>query len=279
MRRDRDLESELEELGSRIEYPPTPDLAGAVLRRLEEGDRTPRRRGFGLPDLSARWAAAAALLLFLAVPLLSPATRETFSGWFVAAEPPAADGGKPQDAAVEPGDAAPGPSREDGVALVYSSRPGLPSLGGTGIGLVLTEVPGDLESAYLETRSATGFEEVNVDGGRGFWYPEGHHPAPPVVGRSWHPRADVLLWEREGRALRMEANLPTAEAVRIAGSTRYEMRIGGERRGGGAAPAAEEFAAGEASVPGDWAAQGDFDRKIVKTAELGIRAEDVRESA
>jgi hypothetical protein len=32
-------------------------------------------------------------------------------------------------------------------------------------------------------------------------------------------------------------------------------------------------------VPGDWAAQGDFDRKIVKTAELGIRAEDVRESA
>ena len=46
-----------------------------------------------------------------------------------------------------------------------------------------------------------------------------------------------------------------------------------------AAPAAEEFAAGEASVPGDWAAQGDFDRKIVKTAELGIRAEDVRESA
>jgi hypothetical protein len=273
MRRDRDLERELEDLGSRIEYPPTPDLAGAVLRRLEEGDRTPRRRGFGLPDLSARWAAAAALLLFLAVPLLSPATRETFSGWFVAAEPPAADGGKPQDAAVEPGDAAPrpssseraepiganrglgeritlreararagdaapvllpramklgepdevyalGPSREDGVALVYRSRPGLSSLGGTGIGLVLTEVPGDLESAYLETRSATGFEEVNVDGGRGFWYPEGHHPAPPVVGRSWHPRADVLLWEREGRALRMEANLPKAEAVRIAGSTR-----------------------------------------------------------
>lgn len=261
MRRDRELERELGELGSRIEYPPTPDLAGAVLRRLEEGDRTPRRRGFGLPDLSARWAAAAALLLFLAVPLLSPATRETFSGPFVAG--PAADGGKPQGVAVESGDGAPRPSspgraesitlREararagdgapvllprakelgepdevyalgrpsrGGVALVYRSRPGLPPLGGTGIGLVLTEVPGDLESAYLETRSATGFEEVNVDGGRGFWYPEGHHPAPPVVGRSWHPRADVLLWEREGRALRMEANLPKAEAVRIAGSTR-----------------------------------------------------------
>src|SRR5918997_5610862 len=46
-----------------------------------------------------------------------------------------------------------------------------------------------------------------------------------------------------------------------------------------AAPAVGEFAAGEASVPGDWAAQGGLDRKIVKTAELGIRAKNVRESA
>jgi hypothetical protein len=46
-----------------------------------------------------------------------------------------------------------------------------------------------------------------------------------------------------------------------------------------AAPAAEEFAADEAVVPEDWASQGNFDRRIVKTAELGIGAEDVRESA
>src|SRR3712207_6889310 len=88
MRRDRELERELGELGSRIEYPPTPDLARAARRRLEEEERTPRRGGFGLPTLSARWAAAAALLLLLAVPLLSPATRETFSGPFVAGPGP-----------------------------------------------------------------------------------------------------------------------------------------------------------------------------------------------
>jgi hypothetical protein len=269
MRRDRDLERELEELGARIEYPPTPDLAGAARRRLEEEggqERTPRRGGFGLPPLWARWAAAAALLLFVGIPLLSPVARETFSDWFVAG--PAADGGKPRGAAVESGDAAPRPSsskraepvganrgfgeritlhearagddapillpeamdlgapdevyalgapREGGVALVYRSRPGLPPLGDTGIGLLLTEVPGDLESAYLP-RSATGFEEVKVDGGRGYWYPEGR--APPVVGSSWHPRAGALLWEREGRALRLEADLPKAKAVRIAESTR-----------------------------------------------------------
>jgi hypothetical protein len=266
MQRDRDRERELGELGSRIEYPPTPDLARAARRRLEEGDRTPRRGGFGLPPLWARWAAAAALLLFVGIPLLSPAAREMFSGPFVAG--PAADGGKPQGAAVESGDAAPRPSsseraepvganrgfgeritlqearagddapillpeamdlgapdevyalgapREGGVALVYRSQPGLPPLGDTGIGLLLTEVPGDLESAYL-TRSASGFEEVKVGGGRGYWYPEGR--APAVVGSSWHPRAGVLLWEQEGRALRLEADLPKAEAVRIAESTR-----------------------------------------------------------
>ena len=266
MRRDRDLERELGDLGARIEYPPTPDLARAARRRLEEEDRASRRGGFGLSPLWARWAAAAALLLFVGIPLFSPAAREMFSGWFVAG--PAADGGKPQGAAVESGDAAPRPSAseragpvgadrgfgeritlhearagddapillpeamdlgapdevyalarspERGVALVYRSQPGLPPLGDTGIGLLLTEVPGDLESAYL-TRGATGLEEVKVDGRRGYWHPEGR--VAPVAGSSWHPRAGVLLWEREGRALRLEADLPKAEAVRIAESTR-----------------------------------------------------------
>jgi hypothetical protein len=263
---DRELERELGELGSRIEYPPTPDLARAVRRRLDEGDRTPRRAGFGFPPLWARWAAAAALLLVVGIPLFSPAAREMFSTSYMAAPP--SDGGKPQGAAVESGDAAPRPSsseraepvganrgfgeritlqearagddapillpeamdlaapdevyalgalREGGVALVYRSQPGLPPLGDTGIGLLLTEVPGDLESAYL-TRSATGFEEVEVDGRRGYWHPVGR--VAPVVGSSWHPRAGVLLWEREGRALRLEADLPKAKALRIAESTR-----------------------------------------------------------
>ena len=271
MRRDRELERELGELGSRIEYPPTPDLARAARRRLEEEDRTPRRGGFGLPTPSARWAAAAALLLFLAVPLLSPAMRETFSGPFVAG--PAADGGKPQGVAVESGDAASRPSSSGraepigarlgfgepitlreararagdgapvllpqaielgepdevyalgrpsrgGVALVYRSRPGLPPLGGTEIGLVLTELPGDLESRYLEeAMSMRGFEEVSVGNGGGYWIADGRRLAPPDH-RTWRPRAGVLLWEQEGRALRLEADLPKGEAIRIAESTR-----------------------------------------------------------
>jgi hypothetical protein len=54
-----------------------------------------------------------------------------------------------------------------------------------------------------------------------------------------------------------------------------------DREMGRVAPAASEaeFAAAQSGVPEDWAEQQDFDRKIVKTAELGIRAEDVRDSA
>ena len=54
-----------------------------------------------------------------------------------------------------------------------------------------------------------------------------------------------------------------------------------EREAGQARPAASdaEFAVAEPGATEDWAAQQDFDRKIVKTAELGIRAEDVRGSA
>jgi hypothetical protein len=271
MRRDRDLERELGELGARIEYPPTPDLARELRRQLEEEGEEERRRRrgwFRFPDPISRLAAAAALLLVLGVPVLSPAMRETFSSWFV--EGQSAAGGGPSGVAVESGDAAPRqssseeappvgsnrgfgepitlrearaaqdapillpeamklgvpdevyalePSSGGGVVLVYRSRPGLPPLGDSGIGLVLTERTGDLGSTYLEeARSVNGFEEVNVGGERGYWIP--HGSAPSVVGSAWHPRADVLLWEREGQALRLQADLSKREAIRIAESTR-----------------------------------------------------------
>jgi Domain of unknown function (DUF4349) len=41
----------------------------------------------------------------------------------------------------------------------------------------------------------------------------------------------------------------------------------------------EKLGVPESGMPEDWTAQQDFDRKIVKTAELGIRAENVRDSA
>lgn len=280
---DRDLERELRELGSRVEYPPTPDLARAVRSRLdEEGGSAPPRGWFDLPV--ARWAAVAAVVLIAAVPVLSPAARDTVAGWFEGGQ--ASSGGEalsggraaggPEDATVmmeedaesradvpqsaggpempasggeTPSSArgpgfgeriplreaetrlegrelllpearglevpdevyANGPSRSGGVVLVYEAGSGLPSEGDAGVGLVLTEVPGSLESAYRRggdlADARTG--EVSVGDGRGYWAPSGGRHLP-----------NALFWERGGLALRLEAGLPKREMIGVAESVR-----------------------------------------------------------
>lgn len=84
---ERDLEQELGELGSRIDYPAPPGLARAARRRIDEEneERAARQRGFRFPATSPPWAAAAAMfLVFLTVPVFSPAARDALTGWLVA---------------------------------------------------------------------------------------------------------------------------------------------------------------------------------------------------
>ena len=277
----RDLERELRELGSRVEYPPTPDLARAVRDRLDE-DEAPRRGWLDLPVV--RWAAVAAVVLIAAIPVISPAMRDTVTGSFEHGQAPAGgqaadgagepssrsgsggegtlvgEGGKPAAEAAQPGsgDGAPpsggdlaygeriplreagsklagselllpealqapdrvyagSSSRDGGVVLVYLARPGLPSMGGTGVGLVLTEVPGSVKSAYF--RGGTpAVEEVRVGDGRGYWVQAGGLPSP--AHRTGDMPGNVLFWERGGLALRLAADLPKEEMVRIASSVR-----------------------------------------------------------
>ena len=72
------LEGELAELGSRIEYPPTPDIARTVRRRLDE-EAAPRPGPRRVLRTLARpgWAAAAAATVLLCLTALSPALRST----------------------------------------------------------------------------------------------------------------------------------------------------------------------------------------------------------
>ena len=262
--REHELERELRELGSLIDYPPTPDAARAARRVLDEqeGER-PRRFPLTLPTL--RWAAVAtAFVLVVAVPALSPTMRATVSDWFVAGEP-AVDGSSaereseanaPVSEDSKSGEADTSPaltpqfsgeritlrdaqartegmlllprmpkvgkpdeiytSPKGGVVLVY--KEGLPPLGDTGISLVLTQVPGDLEPAYLAGETAVGskLDSVMVDGHPGYWGPAERLPSEMdrrLLG-------NVLLWEQRGVALRLEANLPKEQAVRIAESVR-----------------------------------------------------------
>ena len=111
-----------------------------------------------------------------------------------------------------------GDPREDGVTLVYRAGPELPPLGDTGVGLILTQRIGGVESEYLpeEGRPERGFEMVEVGGEPGYWAPAGRDSS----SRSGLLGGSVLLWERGDRALRLEADLPEEEAIRVAESVR-----------------------------------------------------------
>lgn len=257
---DRELERELRELGSLIDYPPTPNVARAARNMLDEAaNEQSRRLRRAFPTM--RWAAvAAAFVLVVAVPTLSPGLRATVSDWFVAedfqstgvdagsperqseAGTPAADVSKsattPAQAPQFSGERISvreaqarmdgtlilprtpelgkpeeiytvGTASKEGVMLVY--KYGLPPLGDTGIHLVLTEVPGDLEPAYLTGRTTAGskFDRVTVDGNPGYWRSAGNR----LPGQ-------ILLWEQGGVALRLEANVKKEQAIRIAESAR-----------------------------------------------------------
>jgi len=81
---DEEAERRLRDLGARMEYPPTPDVASAVRRRLEEEERPPasRRTLRWPPFLAPRWTAVAAALVVICVLALSPTLRNTLSGPF-----------------------------------------------------------------------------------------------------------------------------------------------------------------------------------------------------
>jgi hypothetical protein len=79
---EEEIEKRLRDLGARIDYPPTPDLASAVHRKLDAEEQP--RRALRWPSFSApRWMAVAAALVLISVVALSPALRTTLSDLFV----------------------------------------------------------------------------------------------------------------------------------------------------------------------------------------------------
>jgi hypothetical protein len=205
-RRELDLERALAELAADLEFPPTPDLAGAVAARLDEAPARARRRPAG------RWgwrrlavAGLAAVLLAAAVLVASPGTREAVArrlglrgvGVELGGPPPPTvttrpgqrlDLGLGERVTLEearrrvgfpvlvPGAAGfrqPAAVYVDQavpaggrVDLVYRARPGLPASPFTDVGLLITEFQGQPSPDFIKKTTILGQVEEVTVGGQ-----------------------------------------------------------------------------------------------------------------
>jgi len=252
---DVELERALRELGPRYPYPPTPNLAVAVRRRIVARPAPPvRRLALWRDPLRLALAAAVVLVLLGAAALINPTTRDAIAHFFHVrgvivsrvSPLPSLSPGTPLDLgrrttmadaqsslsftiAVPPALGAPDavyvvtgiPGGE--VALAYAPRPGIPLVKQTGLGLLITEFRGDLLPGFLtkEVGPSTTLQETSVNGDPGWWVAgEPHTVFVRVSGTDYQVQlrmaANTLIWAHGGVTYRIESGLSKADAFRIA---------------------------------------------------------------
>jgi hypothetical protein len=246
-----ELELELREL--RVEWPETPDLAGAVQGRLTAP--ASRRSWFARP--AWQLAVACVALLIAVVMAIPPAraavldllgfssvriTREEpqpsrFGQALVLGDPVTLDrarGALPvvvPDAVGRP-DAVylyEHPTMGPRVDMIYRARPGLPTSSNTGAGMLITEFQARAEP-YIEKSAGTGakVERLTVDGDPAFFISGAPHgfayTVPGTDNTNFEEQrlaGNTLLVDRsDGILLRIEADISRDRAVEIAESMR-----------------------------------------------------------
>lgn len=254
-----ELEQALVRLGADIAFPETPDVSGAVRRRLAE--RPPRRR-FRLPERRTLALAFVVLAVAAGAAMAVPPARTAILEFFhlrgatvqrVETLPEARDrlaislelghrvpvvDGRPRvkfpyllvpgalgtpDAAYY-SDAVPGGK----VSLIYKPSAGLPVSRFTRVGALVTEFRGDLAPDLVKkvADQATRFEQLSVRGHRAFWLEGGPHVVifrtqEGSVGDDEARLAGNTLLVQHGRVLvRIEGNMSRERAVAIAESLR-----------------------------------------------------------
>jgi hypothetical protein len=135
---------------------------------------------------------------------------------------PAAGLGQPD--AVYVNEAVPSGGRVD---LVYRARPGLPASPFTDVGLLITEFQGQPTPEFLKKVTTMGVvEQVTVGGEPGYWFSGEPHfftyqdAAGTLREEQTRLAGNTLIWQRGDLTLRLEGELPKAEAIRIAESMR-----------------------------------------------------------
>ena len=113
------------------------------------------------------------------------------------------------------------------VDLVYRARPGLPASSFTDAGLLITQFRGEPEPDFIKKVAGAGMVQfITVGGGPGYFFSGEPHffSYRDASGQFREERTrlagNTLIWQRGDLTLRLEANLPLAEAVRIAESMR-----------------------------------------------------------
>jgi hypothetical protein len=247
-----ELERALQDLGARIDYPPTPELAPGVRTRLaaRPTHRPIWRRRRLVLVLAVLLAALGAAM---AVPQARTAILEFFGLRGATVERVVLLPEVPPDGSLALGEPVSleeardrvsfpvlvpellGPPDEVYVAddvprvsLVYRHDTKVPTTTGEGIGLLLTEFRGDLAPQLIEKMVAAGtnVEELTVDGAPGLWISGEPHvllyrdERGDVREETLRLAGNTLLFERGNLLVRIESSLSKAEALEVAASLR-----------------------------------------------------------
>jgi hypothetical protein len=247
-----ELERSLRLLGDAVAFPEAPDVSEAVQRRLgglRPERRRPRRRTLVLAFAVVALAIGAAM----AVPPARTAILEFFGlrgatvqrvdslptvtqpdspdpgSQLLLGEPlPVEDERLLVPAALGRPDAAYAAEEDYGLrlTLVYGPGDGVPRSQYTGVGILVTEFDGAIDTRYLDKMvdADTSVEQLTVGGNRALWLEGGPHfvvfrtesgEIGEDVGRL---AGNTLLLEHEGMLVRIEGQIDRAQAIEIAES-------------------------------------------------------------
>ncbi len=117
---------------------------------------------------------------------------------------------------------------EGRLSFVWSATPTLPELAEPGVGLILSEFRGSLDSGYFQKiiSQGTTITTVSVDGEPAYWISGTAHEIVYVGADgqaafdSRRSVGDTLLWTRDDVTYRLESGLDRAATIAIAASIR-----------------------------------------------------------
>jgi hypothetical protein len=239
-----ELERQLALLRDDVQWPATPDLAGAVAARIG-GEPHRRRRALALRRVTVAAAALVAVLAIAATLAAAPGVRARIERWLgigavrververLPAVGPGRDLGLgarttlaaarrtarvrvPTIAALGTPDAVYVDRAGGGASLVYRAGPGLPAAT-SGVGALLTVLPGgDIALVKKYLGAGTNVEGVDVDGAIGVFISGDPHVVTPPNRLA----GNTLLWVRGETTYRLETALGRDAALRLARSVR-----------------------------------------------------------